>query len=137
MPTIKNLYIKWIKWEISTFTLLNYLNLFSSRSYNDINQYPVFPWIITSYEKSSLPDLSTENIIRPFNTPMGMIDITEEAKERKNNYLIIFESDEKDKEENEDRYGSHYSTSLYLTYYLVRVFPFSYLRIEIQGKNLI
>ena len=135
LPTIKNLYIKWIKWEISTFTLLNYLNLFSSRSYNDINQYPVFPWIITSYEKSSLPDLSTENIIRPFNTPMGMIDITEEAKERKNNYLIIFESDEKDKEENEDRYGSHYSTSLYLTYYLVRVFPFSYLRIEIQGKN--
>ena len=66
---------------------------------------------------------------------MGMMDITKEAEERKNNYLFIFESDDKDKEENEDRYGSHYSTSLYLTYYLVRVFPFSYLRIEIQGKN--
>ena len=139
LSTIKNLYIKWIKWEISTFTLLNYLNLFSSRSYNDINQYPVFPWIITFYTKTSIPELSYDNlenqIIRPFNKPMGMMDITKEAEERKNNYLFIFDSDEKDKEENEDRYGSHYSTSLYLTYYLVRVFPFSYLRIEIQGKN--
>ena len=142
--SIKNIYHKWIRWEISTFTLLNYLNLFSSRSYNDINQYPVFPWIITEYTKSSLPDLSTpskisstEHIsyIRPFNKPMGMIDIIPEAKERKEKYLEAFDSKEEDKEESEERYGSHYSTSLYLTHYLVRVFPFSYLRIELQGKE--
>ena len=145
LPTIRNIYLKWTKWEISTFTLLNYLNLLSSRSYHDVNQYPVFPWIITNYTKSTIPDLSLDDkmssvqgyvpIIRPFNTPMGMLDITPEAKERKENYLSTFDYNEKDKEENEDRYGSHYSTSLYLTYYLVRVFPFSYLRIEIQGKN--
>ena len=147
MTTIKNIYIKWLKWEISTFTLINYLNLFSGRSYHDVNQYPVFPWIITNYTNSSIPDLSTDNnpsfnnspeyipLIRPFNKPMGMIDITKEAKDRKDNYISIFDSNDKDLEENEDRYGSHYSTSLYLTYYLVRVFPFSYLRIEIQGKN--
>ena len=145
--TIKNLYNKWIKWEISTFTLLNYLNLFSSRSYNDVNQYPVFPWIITEYTKTSPPDLTSDSnptltnssdyvpMIRPFNCPMGMIDITEESRERKENYIMHFTSTDKDPDENFDRYGSHYSTSLYLTYYLVRVFPFSYLRIEIQGKN--
>ena len=145
--TIKNLYYKWTKWEISTFTLLNYLNLFSSRSYHDVNQYPVFPWIITDYTSQTIPDLSSDNNpsninnseyvpkIRPFNTPMGMLEINELSRERKENYEIHFQNSENDPDENGDRYGSHYSTSLYLTYYLVRVFPFSYLRIEIQGKN--
>ena len=136
MTTIKNIYMKWIKWEISTFTLLNYMNVLSSRSYHDINQYPVFPWIITNYTSKSLPTLSTNsNQIRPFNKPMGMMDITEDAIERKNSYMCAFESKEKNDDENSKRYGSHYSTLLYLTYYLVRIFPFSYLRIEIQGKN--
>ena len=87
ITTIKNLYIKWLHWEISTFTLLNYLNIFSSRSYHDINQYPVFPWIITDYTGKTIPDLSKDNNpllntskdyvpkIRPLNTPMGMIDV--------------------------------------------------------------
>ena len=134
--TIKSLYLKWTKWEISTFTLLNYMNLLSSRSYHDINQYPVFPWIITNYTSNTLPVLNSENNqIRPFNKPMGMMDITPEAEERKNSYILSFDSKDNDPDENSNRYGSHYSTLLYLTYYLVRVFPFSYLRIEIQGKN--
>ena len=160
IPSIKTLYLKWIKWEISTFTLLNVINIYSNRSYNDINQYPVFPWIITDYTSNVLPNLSNSNtnknlnsstnnntpltnpdnsasIIRPFNTPMGMLEISPESKERKLNYQEHWESleNDDDKDENYDRYGSHYSTSLYLTYYLVRVFPFSYIRIELQGKN--
>ena len=146
--TIKNIYYKWTNWEISTFTLLNYLNLFSSRSYHDINQYPVFPWIITDYKDNEIPDLTSDNIpenlnnseyiqkIRPMGTPVGMFDFTEAAKDRKDNYLINFNNpDEKNPDDNYDRYGSHYSTGLNLTYYLVRVFPFSYTRIEMQGKN--
>ena len=148
VTTIKNIYIKWINWEISTFTLINYLNLFSSRSYHDINQYPVFPWIITNYTNKEIPDLTLDNnpnnlnnnkyipIIRPMGTPVGMFDFTEEAKERKDNYLMNFSNrDEKNPDDNYDRYGSHYSTGLNLTYYLVRVFPYSYTRIEMQGKN--
>ena len=100
MTTIKNIYMKWIKWEISTFTLLNYMNVLSSRSYHDINQYPVFPWIITNYTSKSLPTLSTNsNQIRPFNKPMGMMDITEDAIERKNSYMCAFESKEKNDDE--------------------------------------
>ena len=161
--SIKFLYLKWTKWEVSTFTLLNAMNIYSNRSYNDINQYPVFPWIITDYTSKVFPNLdnnqnktintvnnannntttntsSQDNnvpIIRPFNTPMGMIDFIDEAKERKENYKEHWESleNDDDKDDNYDRYGSHYSTSLYLTYYLVRVFPFSYIRIELQGKN--
>ena len=146
--TTKNLYIKWTKWEISTFSLLNYINIFASRSYHDINQYPVFPWIITDYTNEEIPDLSLDSNpeltnasdyvpkIRPFGTPMGMLGLNDSSKDRRDNYLINFESpDEKNPDENYDRYGSHYSTGLNLTYYLVRVFPFSYIRIEMQGKN--
>ena len=156
--SIRYLYLKWLKWEVSTFTLLNVMNIYSNRSYNDINQYPVFPWIITDYTSKVFPLLesssnttnnnnnntqtqnSSENnipIIRPFNTPMGMMDITPDSKERKDNYLEHWQSleNDDDKDDDYDRYGSHYSTSLYLTYYLVRVFPFSYIRIELQGKN--
>ena len=142
--SIKYLYSKWAKWEISTFTLINLLNIYSSRSYNDLNQYPVFPWIITDYQSKKLPLLesgkelpSTQVLIRPFEKPMAMLDINEEAKERKDNYIEHWEAVSRDanRDENDDRYGSHYSTSLYLTYYLVRVFPFSYIRIELQGKT--
>ena len=161
--SIKFLYLKWVKWEVSTFTLLNAMNIYANRSYNDINQYPIFPWIITDYTSKVLPNFDNSNsnknanqnnntnnnnsltqntsenrpLMRPFSKPMGMIDITEEAKERKDNYKEHWESleNDDDKDDNYDRYGSHYSTSLYLTYYLVRVFPFSYIRIELQGKS--
>lgn len=28
--------------------------VFTGRSYNDLNQYPVFPWVITNYESEEL-----------------------------------------------------------------------------------
>ena len=67
---------------------------------------------------------------------MGMLEISENSRERAENYLINFDcNDDKMQDELSDRYGSHYSTGLNLTYYLLRVFPFSYIRIEMQGKN--
>ena len=132
---LKRIYEKWSKWEISTLKLLMILNIYGNRTYNDINQYHVFPWIIMDYVSESIP--VKDNFIRPFDKPMGMLDFTEESKERKENYEMHWSENEKDsdRDENYDRYGSHYSTSLYLTYYLVRVFPFSYIRIELQGKK--
>ena len=137
--TIKNMnlryiYDKWIKWEISTLKLLMILNFYANRSYNDINQYPVFPWIITDYTSENLPSPLP---IRPMGTPMGMLEINEEAKERKESYKASWDvnDNEEDKEEDFDRYRSHYSTSLYVTYYLVRIFPFSSMRIELQGRS--
>ena len=140
---IKDIYEKWSKWKISTLKMLMMTNLYASRSFQDLNQYPVFPWIITDYNSEEFPSLLNignnpeNNLIRPFSTPMGMMDITPEAKNRKENYIQHWKSSEEDveKEENYDRYGSHYSTSLYTTYYLVRLFPYSSMRIELQGKN--
>ena len=139
--SLKILYENWSKWKISSMKLLMLLNLYGSRSFHDLNQYPVFPWIITDYESKKLPVLESKekNIVRSFNTPMGMMDITPEAEERKLNYLETWKSENKEEDEEEennlDRYRSHYSTSLYTTYYLVRIFPYSYIRVELQGKN--
>ena len=134
---LRRIYEKWSKWEISTLKLLMILNIYGNRSYNDINQYPVFPWIITDYTSESFPNFENKDFIRPMEKPMGMLDFTPEAKERKENYELnwLESENEPNMDENYNRYGSHYSTCLYLTYYLVRTFPFSYIRIELQGKE--
>jgi len=28
--------------------------MFAGRTYNDLNQYPVFPWVLTNYESEEL-----------------------------------------------------------------------------------
>ena len=40
----------WKNWEISNFEFLMWLNIFGNRSYNDISQYPIFPWILINYD---------------------------------------------------------------------------------------
>ena len=87
--SLKPLYESWSKWKISSLKLLMLLNLYGSRTFHDLNQYPVFPWIITDYESPELPKLinTDSNIVRPLNTPMGMMDFIPEAKERKESYI--------------------------------------------------
>ena len=128
---LKFIYDKWTKWEISTLKLINFLNLYANRSFNDINQYPVFPWLSLEYSNDDI----TYKKLRPFGTPMGMLDFNEESAERKESFISTWNVCTKEEENESERYRSHYSTSLYITYYLVRVFPFSNIRIELQGKN--
>ena len=133
---IKNLYEKWQNWEISTFKFLMFCNMYSNRSLNDINQYPVFPWIITDYTDAEI-SLEKENAIRPFGVPMGMMSITPESEARKETFKDLWESLKEDGKDdpNYGRYGVHYSTSTFVSYYMVRIFPFSNIRIEMQGAK--
>ena len=134
---LKNIYDKWKKWEISTLRLLMIINIYANRSYNDINQYPVFPWIIIDYKSDKFPKINSTDLRRPLDTPMGMLSINPDAAQRKADYLAFWQisQDDEDREDEYDRYGSHYSTSLYVSYYLVRVFPFASIRIELQGTS--
>lgn len=38
------------KGEINNFQYLMHLNTLAGRSYNDLMQYPVFPWILADYD---------------------------------------------------------------------------------------
>ena len=164
----------WRKWKISNFEFLMWLNIFSNRSYNDISQYPVFPWILSSYEDplqveqkkkltetkndsvatldTSFVSLNTtlqdfnegdETIIdylyRDLNSPMGMLELSEEGIKRKDLFMETYDTlkNEKDEETNIKPYiyGSNYSNPVYVCNYLMRLFPFTHISIELQGHG--
>jgi hypothetical protein len=66
-------FARWRQREISTFEYLMELNLLAGRSYNDLTQYPVFPWVLTDYTSEKL-DLTDPNVFRDLSKPMGALD---------------------------------------------------------------
>lgn len=54
---------RWQKGDISNFQYLMYVNTLAGRSYNDLSQYPVFPWILNDYDSEVL-DLTNPTTFR-------------------------------------------------------------------------
>lgn len=75
---------RWVRGEISNFQYLMHLNTLAGRSYNDLMQYPVFPWILADYESEEL-DLSHPATFRDFSRPMGA-QSTERLEQFKKRY---------------------------------------------------
>ncbi|XP_020592790.1 BEACH domain-containing protein C2-like isoform X2 [Phalaenopsis equestris] len=117
---------KWARWEISNFEYLMELNTMAGRSYNDITQYPVFPWILADYSSKTL-DLSDPSSYRDLSKPVGALN-PERLKKFQERY-----SGFDDPVIPKFHYGSHYSTAGTVLYYLVRVEPFTSLSIQLQG----
>lgn len=61
---------RWQNGEISNFQYLMHLNTLAGRGYNDLTQYPVFPWILADYESQEL-DLTRPETFRCLEKPMG------------------------------------------------------------------
>ena len=61
---------RWENGEITNFQYLMYLNTMAGRSYNDLNQYPVFPWVLANYDSDML-DLDDPCTYRDLGKPMG------------------------------------------------------------------
>ena len=180
----------WQKYEISTLEYLMWLNIYSGRSFNDLTQYPIIPWIISNYQSEEINNKSDK---RDLSLPMGMLEINryEKSFTRKETYVETYESlknefeeanpdflydsylkdgDEyydsykakkiklkkKEEKKNNDNninidiaddfvgiqinqipyyFGSHYSNPTYVCHYLTRIFPFSFISIEIQGDK--
>lgn len=59
------IYSKWINENLNNFNYLLRLNRFSGRSFNDLQHYPVFPWIIRGYDSPNLI-LSSPSTYRNF-----------------------------------------------------------------------
>ena len=58
--------------EISNFQYLMHLNTLAGRSYNDLMQYPVFPWVLADYSSEKL-DLTDPDTFRDLSKPMGAL----------------------------------------------------------------
>ena len=61
----------WQHGELTNLDYLLYLNLVS-RSFHDLTQYPVFPWVLADYSSASL-DLDNPKSFRDLSLPMGAI----------------------------------------------------------------
>ncbi len=61
---------RWENGELTNFQYLMSLNTIAGRTYNDLNQYPVFPWILADYESPVL-DLDDSRTYRDLSKPMG------------------------------------------------------------------
>ncbi len=120
-----NIYEKWENSEISNFDFLNLLNKYSSRSYNDLDQYPIFPWIFDSYEELN----ENNNKLRNFNYPISAQSL-EKREDILDNYLT-----KKESEEFVCHHQIHYSTSAFVNFYLLRLSPITESHIIFQGNN--
>lgn len=63
------------------------LNVIAGRSFNDISQYPVFPWVLADYTSSEL-DLNNPASFRDLSRPMGALN-----KQRRRLFLERYPGD--------------------------------------------
>ncbi|KAK2086015.1 hypothetical protein P7K49_035440 [Saguinus oedipus] len=106
----------WYTGQITNFEYLTHLNKHAGRSFNDLMQYPVFPFILADYVSETL-DLSDPLIYRNLSKPIAV-----QYKEKEDRYVDTYKylEEEYRKGAREDdpmppvqpyHYGSHYSNS--------------------------
>ncbi|CAH1788242.1 unnamed protein product [Owenia fusiformis] len=119
---------KWVNREISNFEYLIQLNTISGRTYNDLSQYPVFPWILADYTSETL-DIEDPKVYRDLAKPIGVVNPKneEEVREKFNNFEDLTGTIEK------FHYGTHYSNAAGVMHFLLRLEPFTTLHIQLQS----
>ena len=106
---------KYKKGEISNFNYLLLINKYSSRTFNDYNQYLVFPLLFLDIKREKIRDLSKAICLN-----------------KDNDKDIIFKCISNRQSEG-FHFNQHYSTGGYILFYLVRLIPFTYYLIEFQS----
>ena len=112
---------RWVRGELSNFQYLMHLNTLAGRSYNDLMQYPVFPWVLADYDSPEL-DLSQPATFRDLSKPMGA-QTGERLQQFRKRYK---EWDDPHNETGPYHYGTHYSSAMIVCSYLVRLEPFTH-----------
>ncbi|CAD8191676.1 unnamed protein product [Paramecium pentaurelia] len=108
---------KWVEGKLSNFQYLMLVNTFSGRTYNDLSQYFVFPWVISNYysQQIDFKQEQEQNTFRNFKLPIGAISRKPEQ--------IIKEYQEREiylKDENY-QHKYHYSNIQTVLNYLIRL----------------
>ncbi len=121
---------QWVNGRLSNFDYLLELNRLSGRTFNDLCQYPVMPWVLSNYSSNEVPDLTNRDNFRNLSLPIGALNA-----ERLADCLERFESFY-DQAIPPFMYGSHYSTSAgVVLHFLVRLHPFAALHRQLQNGH--
>ncbi|KER23732.1 hypothetical protein T265_08457 [Opisthorchis viverrini] len=119
---------RWIQREISNYEYLMCLNTIAGRTFNDLNQYPVFPWILADYTSSEL-DLSDPNVFRDLSRPIALanprfidqVRMKYESFEDPGGTIPKF------------HHGTHYSSAAGVLHYLFRLEPYTSFHVDLHG----
>ena len=125
---ISGLTDKWVRREISNFEYLMQINTIAGRTYNDFNQYPVFPWVIKDYTSSTL-DPDNPSIYRDLSKPVGALNPKNEQSVKQRYEEFVDPSGELPK----FHYGTHYSNAASVLHFLIRLEPFTTFHIDLQS----
>ena len=87
---ITNIKDLWKNSKISTLEYLMWINIYGNRSYRDVSQFPVLPWIIDEYKTKTFQEIIDKDGIRNFEIPMGMMCLDEKGKERAEGYVSTY-----------------------------------------------
>ena len=119
---------QWRKRGISNYQYLLMLNRWAGRSFHDLNQYPVFPWVLSDYESEEI-DLTKPKHYRDLLTPVGALNATKLEKLQENMVFLKQQGDPY------YLYGTHYSSPAIVLYYLARVEPYTTYHREFHGSG--
>ncbi|EAY05306.1 Beige/BEACH domain containing protein [Trichomonas vaginalis G3] len=106
----------WSNGTLNNFEYLSLLNAFSGRSFVDLAQYPVFPWVIADYESKLYPQKR-----RNLEKVMGQL-----SEERAKIFDVSFQTQGY-------YYGCHYSMPASVHYFLFRIPPFLFFEWDLHG----
>ena len=148
---IKTLANSFKRGKITNSEYLMKLNKYSTRTYNDSSQYPIFPWILKKYDKmqevikiifnrEGINQKDFLSYFRDMNYPLKLQTEQDREEATKNFRGEMEEGSQAEEEGEEEKFinhlNIHYSTSAYIYYYLMRLNPFIRLMIKLQGNKL-
>ena len=127
--------LAWQRRQLSNFDYLMQLNTIAGRTFNDLSQYPVFPWILADYTSTTLDftdDTRAHLTFRDLSKPIGALN-----PERLQHFVERYRGLEKDNDPSLPPflYGSCYSSSGSVLFYLLRVEPFTSAAIALQDGH--
>jgi hypothetical protein len=135
---IKSLLSQYRNGKISNYDYLLYLNKYATRTYCDLTQYPVIPWILIDQENlENIEKIDeTSDYLRDMKYPISVQSDDNRSRciqEYRNELENLEET-----EENEERgfvahFQVHYSTSAFIYYYLMRLNPYGRDLIKLQN----
>ncbi|KAK8061344.1 WD repeat and FYVE domain-containing protein [Apiospora phragmitis] len=118
---------KWQRGEMSNFHYLMLVNTMAGRTFNDLTQYPVFPWILADYTSEEL-DLEDPATYRDLSKPMGA-----QTPSRRADAMERFNAAVEMEDQAPFHYGTHYSSAMVVASYLIRLPPFVQSHVTMQG----
>ena len=119
----------WENNNINNYQYLLYLNKYSGRTFNDFNQYPIFPWLILTQKYKDTNDNNETNIYFR-NMKYFMSAQTENGREKA---IENYTTSEEDSPKNPLHFRIHYSTGGFILLYLMRTPPFMDMHIKFQS----